>query len=320
MSIFKNMAEEDFNEEYLSLFDAVYSSSYYESEKLGLRYIDEPLRKFSYPDVQQHQKVFFCGRDKGRLPLLKDIGKYLLSHGIDCEFLVLRDEKNKNFKNGDGIQYIEYIPYDIMIKKAQESSCLLGLIGEHTSMPACSFRESIMYNKKFLTNAQNIHILPHYNGKYQKTISTIEDIDIDWICNNENVQYNYSGYFELKYFFETIKNDYTHGLLRRLVMMNRRILHCRDKMPHTQYILYRKEKFTVPANKGALLEEDISDIIPYGYIPRVAFARATGSNHLYYYFIEVTRLKKINIQIRNTSNKDVVANPSIWIVCEKKMF
>lgn len=317
MAHYQNMPATDFINEYLSALDGIYTYSIFDARKYGLSYIDSPLKKFDHKITSKNPKVFFIGREKGRIQILRDVGKYLMHHGITCEFLVMKDDKTKLLEDGDGVYFVDYIRYDEMIRKVQESTCLLGIVGEYISMPGLNFKESILYNKKFLTNAYHLEKIPHYDARYQKEFHKVEDIDIDWLKDKTEVQYDYGGWFDLKCFFDTIEKDFYSGHLRRMAELNRKLM-CRENlMRQQQIVLYRTEALKFPARKGKLYKEDISSYIPYGYIPRLTIPRATGSNHLYFYFAEVDRLKNITMQLKNTSDEEVKASPSVWILCEK---
>ncbi len=224
MAKIKKMPVLEFNQ-YFDVFDIVYHYDLYEASKYGFVYAPLPLKKFEIKQssVKQTTKVFFIGRAKGRLELIQDVAKFLDKNKIDYEFLILK-EKNNNSEDIGNIHFIDYLKYDLVIRKIEEATCLLSLVSSNANMMSASFTESVLYNKKLLTNCKFLSELPCYDERYMQSFESVEDIDINWLCSSEKVQYNYEGQFSAKYFLDNIEKDYLSGFLKKCAILNQKNL------------------------------------------------------------------------------------------------
>lgn len=211
-------------------FDIVYSYDIYESQKYGFVYENLPLKKFKEEELgisvekvgyETCPVIFFCGRAKGRLPLILEIADSLDQRNIQYEFLILREEETRDMKNRGGVRYIDYLGYDEVIKHVNRASCLLSLVAENNNMTTASYNEAIMYNKKLLTNCKFLSDNPHYDSRYMRSFQTVNDIDFDWITDCEEINYGYNGYFSAGAFLKHIEADYRRGLLRQCSVLNK---------------------------------------------------------------------------------------------------
>ena len=172
------------------VFDVVYSYDLYECKKYGFVYEALPLKKFNVVNsTLTKPKVFFCGRDKGRLAILSSIAKLCERNNIEYEFLVEADPDTKKESAYGNIKFIEYIVYDSLVEKISQATCLLSLVAENNNMTTASYNEAIMYNKKLLTNCKFLEENKYYNQKYMKSFVDETDIDFDWIRDKSIIEY-----------------------------------------------------------------------------------------------------------------------------------
>lgn len=212
-------------------FDAIYSYDVYESQKYGFIYEPLPLKKFTKEELgvsfeseygsKTIPRVFFCGRAKGRLPLILDIANSLDGRRIKYEFLVLQDAETQDMKDRGGVHFINYMVYDEVVRHVEKATCLLSLVAENNNMTSASYNEAIMYNKKLLTNCRFIEDNYHYDSRYMRSFQTVDEIDFDWIVDMNEVNYGYDGYFSAAAFLEHIEADFKRGLLSQCSMLNK---------------------------------------------------------------------------------------------------
>ena len=107
-----------------------------------------------------------------------------------------------------------YIPirkkllYKDTIEKMLTCNCILDIVDSGSSGGvSLRFFEAVVYNKKLLTNNKNIVKMPFYNPNYMKIFEKYDDIDLDWLKNNENVDYGYNGEFEAIEFIKRIDKE-----------------------------------------------------------------------------------------------------------------
>lgn len=223
MAKIKRMNTNEFNK-YFDIFDIVYHYDLYEASKYGFVYAPLPLKKFDIEIGQREKtKVFFIGRTKGRLELIQKIAQKLEQNGIEYEFLILKSE-NSNLSDVGNIHFIEYLKYDMVVKHIEEATCLLSLVSENAHMMSASFTESVLYNKKLLTNCKFLSDMPCYDERYMRNFEDVSDIDIEWLCSKEEVDYHYEDQFSAKYFLKMIENDYEKGYLRKCALLNQEVL------------------------------------------------------------------------------------------------
>lgn len=220
---FKGMTLEDYKA-YFEPFDLVYTYDSYEASQHGYVYRNLPIKKFNLENKKKEKpKVFCIGRAKGRLELMKNVAQKLEANGIDYEFLVLRESDTEEEKDIGGIRFIDYMDYDTVVEHIDSATCMLSLVAEFNNAMPLSYTEAIMYNKKLLTNSKFLKEQDGYNECYMRSFNEVDDIDISWLCNGENVDYNYQNEFSAETFLKHIEEDYDNGFLKRCAQLNTKV-------------------------------------------------------------------------------------------------
>lgn len=144
-------------------------------------------------DINQNEKydVFFCGGAKQRENELFDIYKKLHDNGIKCMFLVFGvNESEQRHLDGyiatsarNNLAHTEYLNY------VMNSRCLLELKNPDIDGYTLRIYEALVYDKKVLTNNPNLSMEEYYEEKYMFYFSSVDDIDINFIKNRDNVNY-----------------------------------------------------------------------------------------------------------------------------------
>lgn len=160
-----------------------------------------PARKVRKKSCMESD-LFFIGEEKGRGPILRKIAETAADFKIKTKFIV--PDIGGSDITFPGLIKSDYIPYAKMLRIMASSTCLLELVAKGQS--GCSFRyyEAVIYNKKLISNCQNIKKMPYYDPRFMKIIQSSDDIDYNWIVNGEKVDYQYRGTFTVRNFAKMI--------------------------------------------------------------------------------------------------------------------
>ena len=171
-----------------NLYDLVLTFNMSDAEKYNIDYYEgvfspKTISGEIMENIEEND-VYFCGLDKGRLPLLMDIYEHLEHMGIKCTFDVIFPQTipSKEYK---GIRlHSKLINNDEMLAYVQKSKCILEVMVDR-SQPGSSLRmcESIVYKKKLLTNNPYVMEKPFYNKKQMLFFDSPKDINKDFIYN-----------------------------------------------------------------------------------------------------------------------------------------
>ena len=152
--------------------------------------------------------MYFVGGMKGgREGVINDTYKYLYLKGCKCLFdLSAGGKKVEKLK---GVHYhIGWISYQEVLRSVSNSKCILEIMQENQAGATLRYFEAVCYNKKLLTNNTNIINFPYYNEKWMRIFKKPSDIDIDWILNDDIVDYHYSGDFSPNFLIDRILNEF----------------------------------------------------------------------------------------------------------------
>jgi len=136
---------------------------------------------------EKNKQVFFCGEDGGRLGTLKKIAEVFKNNNINFSFYC-SNSKN-DFVDEFGIHYIKKLDHSLYLEELSNSSVLLDLTKPGATCCSLRFCEAVLYDKKLLSDNENIIHLKAYDKKYMKNFKSIEEIDFDFINNNDTVNY-----------------------------------------------------------------------------------------------------------------------------------
>lgn len=175
-------------------FDLVYSFDRNDCKKYGLEYTESLYSmKLGILPSEKTTDLFFVGRAKDRLSILTNIVKDATNKDIKVDFSILDVNPNKR-ESIPGITYInKVIPYDKVLPQILASKCLLDIVQEGQSGMTMRIYEAIFYNKKLITNNNNVKNLKYYNPQFIQVIESVYNIDYTFIKNNIKVDYNYTG-------------------------------------------------------------------------------------------------------------------------------
>ena len=176
----------------------------YNFKYLGFCYYSKlyiPANKYSVS-----YDLFFAGGTKGgRSELIHSVYQYLVSNNVCCKFIVTlrKGEVGKEL----GIEYIrKWLPYCRLIIDEMKSRCIFEIMQKNQTGPSLRYFEAVCYNKKLLTTNSNIVDFPYYHPQWMKIFQRAEDIDIEWLTNNDPVDYQYKGDFSPIKFVDFFKS------------------------------------------------------------------------------------------------------------------
>lgn len=76
-----------------------------------------------------------------------------------------------------------------------DSKVALRCCAEGQRGTSLRYMEAVCYNKKLLTNNDDVVTYPFYDPRYMKIFHTLTDIDLDWLKMDIDVEYHYNGEF-----------------------------------------------------------------------------------------------------------------------------
>ncbi|MCI8950922.1 MAG: hypothetical protein HFG49_12945 [Lachnospiraceae bacterium] len=164
----------------------------------------------SFQDIEPAEidsDIYYVGYNKGnREGLVNEIYQALIHGGVNCRFDVVSDSPNVNANSS--LTYMrEKFPYPEVVGKVKSSNCILEILQENQQAQSLRYFEAVVYNKKLLTTNPHIAELPFYNGKYMKCFSSMEEIDMAWIQQKEDIEYGYTGDFSPLHLVEYIEKQ-----------------------------------------------------------------------------------------------------------------
>jgi len=182
-------------------FDPVDAKKYH-YKYLGFNYFSSRKNDSSHAS---NSDVFFVGGLKGgRTELIYNLYERLKAKGVKCDFFLFPiDDKNIEHLP-DATYFTEWCPYERVLQHVQQTNCIIEIIQEGQNGATLRYFEAVSMNKKLLTNNPNIVVFPFYNPKWMKIFKTLDDIDLDWIKDNEPVDYKYNGEFSPTHLIDSI--------------------------------------------------------------------------------------------------------------------
>lgn len=170
-----------------------------------------------YPAIYSKQKIggieketapktaFFVGVSKGRLIKLVEIYDKLTQNGIKCIFYICGVKNNEKIKRKN-IIYNEWLKYNEVLNKIQQSSYIVEVMDQNNSGVTLRTLEALCYNKKLLTNNCKVSGYNFYNKKYIQIFNDIQDIKMDFF-NEQKVDFGYKNEYSPVNFIKYLDNE-----------------------------------------------------------------------------------------------------------------
>ena len=193
--------------EFMSLFDKVFSFDEEDCRKHGLERI---YSTFSFPsfvrkDEQFHRGAFFVGAAEGRLELMEKCFSKISSIVRNCQFNVVGVPK-KQQRIPEVITYNIGMPYKEALQYSYNSDLVVELVRDGQAGISLRTCEAIFFNKKLLTNNSCIKKMPFYDSRFMSIFHNGDDIDLDFVQNSVEVQYEKGNWFSPLRIIERLDN------------------------------------------------------------------------------------------------------------------
>lgn len=189
------------------LFDQIYS---YEDNYGRAIYWPTPYSKLKKQDKLSQKGVYFCGANKGRLPLLLELSEEFATRKIPNRIdLVLKpseiehtnlDKYNFNIRRMDAGFY----NYEDLIDYMLEYDVILDIVQDEQVGLSLRPYEAVVYNKKLLTNNRSIFDFQFYNPQYMFYFEKVSDINWSDVFNKHEVDYHYQNEYSPLHLVEHI--------------------------------------------------------------------------------------------------------------------
>lgn len=141
-------------------YNCIITFDKHDAEKYGLNYYEgvysPPTLEYEEAgqlEARPQYDLYFCGMDKGRLPMLQSMHSRLSEAGLSCRFDIVTD---RDEVISDGLKlYSKQIPYKTIIHRSCNAKTILELLARPDSYGSTlrTF-EAISLRKKLLTNNQ----------------------------------------------------------------------------------------------------------------------------------------------------------------------
>jgi len=173
------------------LFDAIFSFEKNDADKHGFIYYDNPYSAIDITSTLPKSDVFFIGKNKNRLKTILAIYELLTKNGIICDFIITDVDKKEQILK-ENIYYTDFMDYKDVINHVLSTKCILEILQDKAANPTLRSLEAVCYNKKLLTNCDDIVNKEYYNSEYISIFNDIENIDINFLKNEiKTIDYNY---------------------------------------------------------------------------------------------------------------------------------
>lgn len=187
---------------YINMFhiDECYSFEYSDCMKYDISFFDLYSKINNENSFESKVNLYYIGncRSTARLNALHSIYN-LVKDKVVTKFVFNNVPKGR-IMEGTKIIYNQACFYDEVVKSVKESTCILELLNKNQNGNTLRFKEAICYNKKLITNNSEVLKSKYYNEDCIQYFEKIEDINIEWISNNVEVNYNYGGEFSPRKF------------------------------------------------------------------------------------------------------------------------
>lgn len=168
-----------------------------ECKKYGLIWFHQIHSNTALKQIDEYPQydVFFCGRSKNRLQRIIKAYDVLSEAGLKCHFIITHAPETEQISR-EGIVYTnEYIPYLDMLSMSVKAKCIFDTQQDGSVGCSSRFLESLMYNKRLITDNPSVLTSSFYNPKYIHYVEEMEDIDPKFVMQQEPVDYHYDGEF-----------------------------------------------------------------------------------------------------------------------------
>ena len=189
----------------LKYFDQIYSFDKSDCDQYEFIYFPTfySITENNNDVMEIRSDAFFVGVSKdNRHDILKKLYKKITDNNGKTDFYIsgCKDAGHRE----KGIHYNQWLDYQAVLDHVKATNCIVEIMGAGQSGLTLRAMEAIVYNKKLLTNNKSVKTLRFYESGYIKYFEDIDDVDVDFICNKELIDYQYNGEFSPIHLLERI--------------------------------------------------------------------------------------------------------------------
>ena len=182
-------------EEAKRIFDLILSyDNIYDVPTYGLTYAPVYMSKSDdTPAVKCKYDISFIAEAKDRAGMVNGLYRKFAANDINSYLYLCHVRKSDRLNPSTIIYADKFLKRNEMLRRELEANCILEVLKGDAHSCTLRFWEAVMYNKKFYTNWKGVVNSPYYNPKYIKVFEKPDDIDLDFIRERLDVDYNYQG-------------------------------------------------------------------------------------------------------------------------------
>lgn len=191
------------------VFDLQMTIDAREAKQYGWGHFDEyeskPEVKLSnnYPESD----VFFAGKAKDRLPRLLRAYEIFTKAGLRVKYFLTEVPKSDR-KPLPGVEYADkFMTYTEMLYHTVNSRCVLEINQAEAIGYTSRFLEAVMFNKRLITDNQDVKKSKFYSPENILCIKDVNDILASFVTNDNIVDYKYDNEFSPVHLIENIDEE-----------------------------------------------------------------------------------------------------------------
>lgn len=191
------------------IFDLQMTIDRREAKKYGWCHFEEFESKIDVPISKDYPEsdVFFAGKAKDRLSRLMKAYDIFTNAGLRCKYFLTGVSKADQIEK-PGIEYSDrFMPYTEMLYHTVNSKCVLEINQAQAVGYTSRFLEAVMFNKRLITDNQDVKTSIFYNDSNIQCISNIEDVSPAFVMDPHIVDYHYKDEFSPVHLIEQIDNE-----------------------------------------------------------------------------------------------------------------
>lgn len=183
-------------------FDQIYTFDYSDSLKYNFYYYPTNYSKILLEENDIESDAFFVGVSKNREELLHEIYNRLIQHNCKADFNIMAVKKTA--RKYPDINYHKWINYNEVLEKISKTNCIIEVVEECQTGMTLRTMEAICYDKKLITNNKSVKESLFYQTGNILVFESVDDIDIKFLKNTNQVKYNYNDEFSPIHFIDYI--------------------------------------------------------------------------------------------------------------------
>lgn len=173
------------------VYDRIFTTDLKDSRDYNYQYLPGLYSKTQVnEDPSSKNDLFFIGANKGRLEFLHEIAKKMEYNDVHYSINIIGVEE-KDQLDFEDLHYNNRMNYQQVLHETQSTNCILEVVQEGQSSLTLRAIEAIVYNKKLITNNEWTKESAFYNPKYIQIYNNVDEIDVDFIKEKVDVDYEY---------------------------------------------------------------------------------------------------------------------------------